>query len=499
MNLLLACISLLSLSIWFTFKQNRLLARIAIPMFYMGTAGLIGVLLYNAWFEGADMWGNFMTYFLKFSVITLLTLFISNFKKFKLLNFVLFPLGLLWISPQLNFQLQKYADQEGELLVHLDDQVEYQKLMEAFDGSLFNITKAFEIDISEHPLNKYYLVDIEYKQLDKVTKKLKSLKFIDDFEYNETVQVEPIPTIESTRYSLEKPFWIGDPLFEQQWGLQALNPQELNDLLQEKQINPKSKIKIAILDTGVDGKHEDLEAVFTSTNSIYDIDQIGHGTHCAGIAAAMNHNGKGIASLPLNDFIEVTSIKVLKRGGSGTQKDIIQGIIDATDGGAKVLSLSLGGRSSDKKQRAYELAVNYANNQGAIVIVAAGNNGGDARNTAPANVPGVIAVAAVDENLNRASFSNSVEFIEMGIAAPGVNIISTVPGNQYKSFNGTSMATPFVASLVAIIKCIQPSSSTLEVFQILDQNSVQTQNNNQTGSLINPVKSIESIIGQNAF
>ena len=491
---LLASVSLLSLSIWFTFKKNKFLSQIAIPLFYLGTAGLIGVLIYHAITGGSIMWNNFAAYFLKFSLFALLTLFLSNIKSLKWLNFLLVPLILVWVSPQIQKLSHKYASESGEILIHLDNEGEQDLLREVLGKRIIGLEKAFTISDTDHPLNYYYVLDLRDNRLPAGVRRISSLDFVDDFEYNEVVQVTPMPATVPIAIEGNVTTWTDDPLFEQQWGLKTLDPQALQDLLHEKSFTPANRVKIAILDTGVDGKHEDIKDAFVSTASTYDIDRIGHGTHCAGIAAAINHNGKGIASLPINEYVEVTSIKVLKRNGSGTQKDIIQGMIEAADRGAQVLSLSLGGRSSDKKQKAYELAVEYANERDAIVVVAAGNNGGDARNLAPANARGVITVAAVDQNLQRASFSNSVEFIEMGIAAPGVNILSTMPGNQYKSLNGTSMATPFVSSLVAIIKCIQPSSDTREIYDILNQNSIQTLDQKETGKLIDPVKSIGSIL-----
>ena len=98
----------------------------------------------------------------------------------------------------------------------------------------------------------------------------------------------------------------------------------------------------------------------------------------------------------------------------------------------------------------------YAAKKGAIVVVAAGNSNMNAKDYAPANTPGVITVAALDTNLNRASFSNFVQDLDQGIAAPGVAIYSSIPGNKYAAFNGTSMATPYVAGLVGLMKSLQP-------------------------------------------
>ncbi|MFO0468999.1 MAG: S8 family peptidase, partial [Bacteroidota bacterium] len=112
----------------------------------------------------------------------------------------------------------------------------------------------------------------------------------------------------------------------------------------------------------------------------------------------------------------------------------------------------------------------------------------------PANVSGVIAVSAVDENLSKASFSNKVSDIKMAVAAPGVNILSTLPHNQYGMLSGTSMATPYVASLIAIMKSFQPTLSAKEAFFILSNTGLDTKNTLQTGRFIQPKRALENIL-----
>ena len=244
---------------------------------------------------------------------------------------------------------------------------------------------------------------------------------------------------------------------------------------------------MVILDTGVDATHEDIAANFKSIKTKHDKDGNSHGTHCAGIAAAVSNNGKGIASFaPNNRFIQVSSVQVLSSFGSGTQRGIIKGILEAADNNASVISMSLGGRSSDSKQRAYRQAVSYANRKGAIVVVAAGNSNMNAKNYSPANTPGVITVSAVDDELNKATFSNFITDLEMGIAAPGVNIYSTIPDNKYAAFNGTSMATPYVAGLLGLMKAIDPKLTTSEAYTILNNTGKPTNDTELTGRFIQP-------------
>ena len=229
--------------------------------------------------------------------------------------------------------------------------------------------------------------------------------------------------------------------------------------------------------------------------SKHDNDPRGHGTHCAGIAAAVSNNGKGVASFSQNnEFVEVASIKVLNSMGMGTQKSIIDGIIEAADSGADVISMSLGGRSNQAKQTAYKKAVKYANQKGAIVVAAAGNSNRNAKEFSPVNAPGIIGVSAVDMELNRAVFSNYVQDIEMGIAAPGVDIYSTIPGNKYATYNGTSMATPYVAGLLGLMKSINPDLSTKKAHEILQSSGVKTKATKETGYFIQPAIAVKTMM-----
>ena len=101
--------------------------------------------------------------------------------------------------------------------------------------------------------------------------------------------------------------------------------------------------------------------------------------------------------------------------------------------------MSLGGYSNDERQKAYAEAIKYAKRSGVIIVAAAGNENRNAKNHVPAGCEGVIAVAAIDDQLEKATFSNFISDLKMGIAAPGVGILSTVPGNKYEAWssNGT--------------------------------------------------------------
>jgi thermitase len=314
---------------------------------------------------------------------------------------------------------------------------------------------------------------------------------VDWVEPNEVIALTPL--LASITAS-KSDYPLNDPDLKQLWGFDAMKVQSLYQHLAKSGSKPRKMALIAILDTGVDATHEDIRQNYRSIAEGYDNDPLNHGTHCAGIAAAVSNNGKGIASFSLdNSLFRVASVKVLNSGGSGTQQGIIRGIIEAADAGADVISMSLGGRTGQVRQNAYTQAVEYAAKKGAIVVAAAGNSNRNAREFAPVNTPGVIGVSAIDVELNRAAFSNWVEDIPLALAAPGVNIYSTIPGNKYASFNGTSMATPYVAGLIGLMKSFKPELTAREAWEILHRTGKETRNTKETGRLIQPAEALKAL------
>ena len=214
-------------------------------------------------------------------------------------------------------------------------------------------------------------------------------------------------------------------------------------------------VKVAVLDTGVDQDHEDLpinfslQKNFTTSPSVDDF--YGHGTHVAGIIAAVGDNGKGVSGGCPSCVI--LNGKVLRDDGAGYYSWIANGITWAADNQAKVINLSLGGPASS---RTLQNAVNYAWKKGAVVVAAAGNSGNQSK-TYPAAYANAIAVAATDNRDQKASFSEYGKWVD--IAAPGVNVFSTFPNHPYKINkspnydygSGTSMATPMTSAAAALI------------------------------------------------
>lgn len=253
-------------------------------------------------------------------------------------------------------------------------------------------------------------------------------------------------------YSAIQASWTpNDPLYSQQWQYPKIQAPEAWAV-----ITGSASVAIAILDTGIDQSHEDLRYKivkninFTSSKTVDD--KYGHGTHVAGSAAAATNNGLGVAGTCPNCVLY--NVKVLEDNGSGSWSAIANGIIWAANSGAKVINMSLGGSSPSST---VESAVNYAWGKGVVLVAAAGNSGSDLP-TYPAYYSNVIAVAATDQNDNKASFSNYGTWVD--IAAPGVSILSTAPdhpnriwgkGVKYGTLSGTSMASPHVAGTAGLV------------------------------------------------
>ncbi len=233
-----------------------------------------------------------------------------------------------------------------------------------------------------------------------------------------------------------------------------------------------SGVGVAVLDTGIDRTHGDLsENVAGGTNTIdhthwYD-DGNGHGTHVAGTIAAVD-NAIGVVGVAPS--VSLYGVKVLSDSGGGTWESVAAGIDWVIDNKAaiSVINMSLGGSAhSQTLQDACDLAFS----EGILLISSAGNNGlvnGRGDNVGyPARYSSVIAVAASDSSNRRARFSSTGPAVEL--IAPGVSVLSTVPGDGYASYSGTSMAAPHVAGAAALVFGADTSLGNGDVRMILAQ------------------------------
>jgi subtilisin family serine protease len=256
------------------------------------------------------------------------------------------------------------------------------------------------------------------------------------------------------------PIIPNDALYSQyQWNLPSIKTEKGWNISKGD-----NHVIVAVVDTGVQLDHPDLQGRLVDGINIMDKkvppeDDVGHGTHVAGIIAASVNNGEGVAGVSW--FNKVMPVKALDSTGAGSTYSVAEGIIWATDHGAKVINMSLGNYAS--AQFLHD-AIRYAYDRDVVLIAASGNDN-TARPGYPAAYPEVFAVAATDAKSHKASFSNYGSYID--VAAPGETIPSTYPGNQYAALSGTSMASPHAAALAALIRSVNPSLSNEEVMQMM--------------------------------
>jgi thermitase len=312
-------------------------------------------------------------------------------------------------------------------------------------------------------------------------------------EPNFQIKLDDPSKMESPRDTVYRESGIdhpNDPQFAEQWALNNLGQDGGKkradiDALEAWQTTKGSEdVVVAVLDTGVDFTHVDLVnnmwirpatvpaytddelGTFNDINGYNGTDKIedpmddnGHGTHCAGIIGAEGDNGEGIAGI--NWHVKIMPLKFLGRGGFGSVDDAIEAInyaIDRRSHGVniRIISASWGSRQNSK---ALEDTIRAAGEAGILFVAAAGNDGSsnDSSPHYPSNydLPNVISVAALDRNDQLAGFSN-YGAKTVHIAAPGKDILSTWLNGNYREASGTSMATPYVSGVAALIIANEP-------------------------------------------
>ncbi|MYR44171.1 type VII secretion-associated serine protease mycosin [Streptomyces sp. SID5910] len=291
------------------------------------------------------------------------------------------------------------------------------------------------------------------------------------------------------------------------WSLQRVNL----DALWEQ--SKGTGVKVAVIDTGVDVKNPQLTgAVDASKGKNYlpaknskgeeidrgnaqgTTDTVGHGTRVAGIIAARPAQGTGFVGLAPEATI--IPVKQNDADGNGTAKTLAQSIRYAVDAGADVINISQDTANAVAPGETLESAVDYALAKQVVVVASAGNDGlgGNIKVTYPASYAGVLAVASSDRNNERAPFSQSNEFI--GVAAPGVDMISTVPGGGHCSDNGTSFSAPYVAGVAALLKAKYPKWTAAQIVAQIEQTaerSIPGHDRLVGWGVIDPVKALTNV------
>jgi len=294
---------------------------------------------------------------------------------------------------------------------------------------------------------KAFVVELPLEFVAKFVEEVNSKELTSYVEPNMKVQVQLVPN---------------DTYWNLQWG-----PQKIEADWAWNTTIGSSEILVAFIDSGIDYTHPDLTENYIplgydwANNDVNPLDDFGHGTHCAGIVAAVLNNSLGIAGLAQ---VRVIAEKVLNYEGIGYYDWVAEGIIHATDVGVDIISISLGGYG--ESELIYE-AIKYAYNSGVLIVAAAGNDNTNIK-LYPAAYEEVIAVTATDQFDNVAWFSNYGEWVEL--AAPGVDIYSTMPtyhvtmndwgySMNYSYMSGTSMACPHVTGVVALIWSLYPNKT----------------------------------------
>ena len=220
------------------------------------------------------------------------------------------------------------------------------------------------------------------------------------------------------------------------------------DFQDQPSLDHDGQVIVAIIDTGIDADHNALYPVVASEINFTDspagvLDKYGHGTPIAGIIAANPDNNPGVQGIVSN--CRLLNVKVVDDRGRYDMTDLVDGILWAVDNGANVINISI---VSEEKSTELEKAINYAWQNGVIVVAAAGNGGTDTP-VYPAAYEHCIVVTAVDDSGNLIPLANYGDWVD--IAAPGYKIYSTLPGNDYGYLYGTSFATAYVSGLAATL------------------------------------------------
>lgn len=350
--------------------------------------------------------------------------------------------------------------------------------------------------VEEPDLSQLYCLSFDTAKVKHVHEAVEMLKEVSEVEYAEP---NYLAFISADGAATDSATYVSEPLYSEQWAPAAINLPALWNM----PLADAKRPVIAILDTGVDINHPDLKDniwinekeangsdfedddnngycddvhgwdFIHNTAIISDgMDGNGHGTHCAGIAAAVGNNGIGITGA--NPNAKILPIKVMGDDGTGDVATIVRGIDYAVASGANILSMSLGGGNSTAEYQALSKA--YA---AYIPIVAAAGNSGASiyalgQPTFPAAYDIVLGVMASGQNGQRASYSNYDpdgpfytqyantdrnysqkdntslgEFLNYDLMVPGTGIMSTLPGGKYGKLSGTSMATPLVAGALS--------------------------------------------------
>ncbi len=387
-------------------------------------------------------------------------------------------------QPEMAFGRKDLVDKELlDAMVSSEDVVPGKLIVKFSDSSAFirdRVMKSMDMVQSFQTTDAGSVIEVDLIQSADLADTMQIFSSMPEVEFVEPLYVYSVSEDVSQTVA-EAVYWPNDTYTQKkwQWGLEAINILDAWERVSEEQ---RSTQTIAIVDSGVDLDHPDLKENlvegydFVNRDSDPDDDN-SHGTHVAGIAAGISGNDIGIAGVA--GGAKIMPVKVMNADGRGYSLDIYLGILFAVRQGADVINLSLGGSGPSLLIKE---AIEFAQ-QNDVVVVAATGNDYSGTVSYPAAFDGVIAVGAVDWSYSTgftlAGFSNYGDKIDL--VAPGIDILSTIPrekdindGNQdgYGLKQGTSMATPFVSGMAALLRAEDNSLTASQVQQRLFENAV---------------------------
>lgn len=293
----------------------------------------------------------------------------------------------------------------------------------------------------------------------------------------------------------------------EQWALAKVNAERAWQLAGNK---GQRKITVAVIDTGVDYNHESLRPNMVQGYDFLDNDNQpmdetssanpGHGTHCAGIVGATGLVDGGVAGI--SPEVSIMPLRFLGPQGNGDLMAGIRAIDYAIKNGAQVISASWGAAVPRSQAKPLIEAIERADNAGIVFIAAAANDGrsNDVRDMFPANAntPNMISVAASGPTDAKPRWSNFGKHM-VDLSAPGEDILSTIPRNKYQTLSGTSMATPLVSGLVALLLAQDDSLTGREVRSLIQASAQKVNIETACDCRVDAAAAVESLLNQKMF
>ncbi|HET8894286.1 MAG TPA: S8 family serine peptidase [Gaiellaceae bacterium] len=363
------------------------------------------------------------------------------------------PASDLQAAPPVAFSSTKPTYLPGVLLVRFKSGVSYRR----GESLLAGLGAQTQVRI---PQLRTRIVSVDAADRNRVLARLRASRLVADAHLDELLHTSGV--------------MLNDTFFSRQWGLKLAG-----FTTAWAKTHGTRPVVVAVLDTGVNASAPDLAGVVHSGADLVNgdgsaADDNGHGTAVAGVIAALGNNGIGGAGVCWK--CSILPIKVMGADGNGDLATVAAGIVRATDMGAKVIDLSLGGPAGEPT---LQQAVAYAASKGVLVVAAAGNSG-LATPFYPANYPGVISVGGTDPRDSLYGWSEHGPWVR--VSAPGCNVAPLLHGG-YGEFCGTSSATPMVAGLAGYLLSVRPTATPVQLVAVIEKTARRIRTGVQFGRI----------------